>query len=156
MRLGFGMMAEIDGQPRRAARLAAQQKSHRRGARRVALQGFDEWRGATRLRHTGPAVSSVGRFGCRPILPARRPGRASVLLSGTACSKRPPGVASKALRLSLQHGFLMSGIEHELVAVVGALMAGDFQRRHPESAPACRRRPGSAAGRRLPAGWSNR
>ena len=35
-------------------------------------------------------------------------------------------MAWNALRLSLEHRFLMRGIEHQLVAVVGAAMAGDL------------------------------
>ena len=99
-RLGLRMVAEIERQ-RCGARLAAQQESDGGGARRVALQRFDD--GAAQC---GGAIllqqfQSVERSELPADSPCAKARSRSVLLSGTACSRRPAGVEWKALRLIL-------------------------------------------------------
>ena len=112
---------------RRRARLPAQQESD--GRRHVAycVRALRRWRGAQRWRHTAPAASVSWAVWSPADSPCAKARSKSVLLSGTACSKRPPGVEWNALRLILQHRLLMRGIEHELVAIIGAYMAGDLE-----------------------------
>ena len=90
--LRLRMVAEVDCHPSWLT-LAAQQESDRRGARRVVFQGFDNGAAHRRGSKLDPAGGAVVRSERRPIRPAAKAWSNRDLLSGTACSRRPPGVA---------------------------------------------------------------
>src|ERR1019366_2651306 len=89
------------------------------------LRELRRWRGATQRRHTVPAVSSVEPSARRPIRLARRPIEKRYTL-GHHLFQTPAGRCMERLAFGFEDRVLMSGIEHELVAIPGALMAGDL------------------------------
>src|SRR6476646_925402 len=120
------MLAQINRQ-RSGTGLAAQQKGNRRGSGGVALEGFldgaaecggtilveqlDQLRGLRASRFS-LCESQVQQF--------------SAFWNGLLYASAWRGVVG--LALEFQHRLLMGGVEHELVPVISADMAGKFSR----------------------------
>ncbi len=116
-RLGLRMAAEIEDQ-RRGAGLTAKQECDGSGARRVALESFHN--GATQ---SGGSILFQQPHQMRGLIASRFAlGKGEIeqrfaLGNGLLQTAARRGV--ECLALDLQDGFPMSGIEHELVAIVG-------------------------------------
>src|SRR6266403_1452912 len=123
-RLGLRMVAEIEGK-RRRTRLTAKQECDRSRARSIALQRF----------HDGTAQSDCsiplqqlqemrGLIAGRFALSKGEIDKCFALGNSLLQTAARRGV--ECLALDLENGFLMRGIEHQLVAVIGTYMAGDL------------------------------
>src|SRR5713226_70430 len=123
-RLGLRMAAEIEGK-RRRARLTAKQECDGSGARSVALESFHDG-----TAQSGGAILLQQLQQMRGLIASRFAlGKGEIekrfaLGDGLLQTTARRGV--ECLALDLEDRFLMSGIEHELVAIVGAYMASDL------------------------------
>src|ERR1039457_1608687 len=115
------MSAQIEGERRRAG-LPPKQKSDRRRAWRAALQCFQD--GATQC--SGAVLfHQLHQLGClRAGRFALREGQIEKCLAlRYGDLQAPTGRGVECLALDFEHRFLMSRIENQLVAVIGAHMA---------------------------------